>query len=208
MQRIYEPDGTFTDVLAGTFTYHPEHEHVHFDGFAVSAAERALRRRRRPDRGGRRQSQLLSARRRALRHLGSSSPFYLTCGQVQGISAGWADVYDRGLPGQSIDISTVADGNYWLEVVVDPDNRLVESNEDNNATSIQINLQRSGGGGTITPDVFEPNNTFANASILASGGPRLQRIVDSRVERFRLLPRDRLRLRHDGFSSGVHPFAR
>jgi hypothetical protein len=168
MQRIYEPNGTFTDVLAGTFTYHPEHDHVHFDGFAEYRLRSVL-----SDGGvgpvvatGDKVSFcLLDVERYGT--VGSGSPFYLTCGDVQGISPGWADVYDRGLPGQSIDISAVPNGNYWLEVVVDPDNHLIESNEDNNATRIQINLQRSGGGGGITPDVFEPNNTFADASILA-----------------------------------------
>ena len=33
-QRLYASDGTFTNVLAGAFTYHPEHGHIHFDGFA------------------------------------------------------------------------------------------------------------------------------------------------------------------------------
>ena len=33
-QRVYEPDGSFNDRVAGTFTYHPEHKHIHFDGFA------------------------------------------------------------------------------------------------------------------------------------------------------------------------------
>lgn len=28
-QRVYEPDGSFNDRLAGTFTYHPEHKHIH-----------------------------------------------------------------------------------------------------------------------------------------------------------------------------------
>ncbi len=150
MQRIYEPNGTFTDVLAGTFTYHPEHGHIHFDGFAEFRLRSVL-----PDGGvgpivaaGDKVSFCLLDVQR-YDNSGPSSPNFLTCGQVQGISVGWADVYDRGLPGQSIDISAVANGTYWLEVVVDPDNHLLESNEDNNTTRIQINLQRTGGGGTI-----------------------------------------------------------
>ena len=72
---------------------------------------------------------------------GPGSPHYLNCGQIQGISVGWADVYDRGLEGQSIEITNVPNGNYWLEVVVDPDNHIIESNENNNVTRIQIALQ-------------------------------------------------------------------
>ena len=98
---------------------------------------------------------------------GPGSPQFLNCGQIQGISVGWADVYDRGLEGQSIEITNVPDGNYWLEVVVDPDNHIIESNENNNVTRIQIAPQRPTGGGGITPDAFEPNNSFDAASILA-----------------------------------------
>src|SRR6185503_5714528 len=32
-QRIYNFDRTYTDRLAGTFTYHPTHQHLHFDGW-------------------------------------------------------------------------------------------------------------------------------------------------------------------------------
>ena len=34
-QRIFSDDGTFEDVLAGEFTYHPSHSHIHFDGYAI-----------------------------------------------------------------------------------------------------------------------------------------------------------------------------
>src|SRR5258706_5496409 len=33
-QRIYSDDGTYSDRLAGTFTYHPAHHHTHFDDFS------------------------------------------------------------------------------------------------------------------------------------------------------------------------------
>jgi uncharacterized protein (DUF3084 family) len=164
-QRIYEPDGSFSDVLAGTFTYHPEHGHIHFDGFAEYRLREVL-----PNgevgailsTGDKISFCLLDIERYDTS--GPASPFYLTCGHVQGVSPGWADIYDRGLDGQSIDITNVPDGNYWLEVVVDPDNQLIEANENNNAERIQIVLQR----GPSTPaDTFEPNDSFAAASILA-----------------------------------------
>src|SRR5579884_118108 len=34
-QRVYSKDGTFTDYLAGTFEYHPEHLHFHFEDYAL-----------------------------------------------------------------------------------------------------------------------------------------------------------------------------
>jgi hypothetical protein len=164
-QRVYEPDGSFTDVLAGTFVHHPEHGHIHFEDFARYRL-RAIG----PNgevgdvlaTGDKVSFCLLDVER--YDNSGPTSPQFLTCGQVQGISPGWADIYDRGLPGQSIEITNIPDGNYWLEVVVDPDNHLIEANETNNVDRIQISLQR---GSTGTTDPFEPNNSFAAASILA-----------------------------------------
>lgn len=173
-QRVYEPGGTYTDVLAGTFIYHAEHGHIHFENFAQyrlrtidanapDTVGEILRT------GGKVSFCLLDVERYNTSLAGApTTPFFRTCGQVQGISVGWADVYDRGLPGQSIDIADVPNGTYWLEVEVDPDNKLIEANETNNITRIQITLNRSGGGSTGIPqDAFEPNNSFATASILA-----------------------------------------
>ena len=42
-----------------------------------------------------------------------------TC-DFQGISAGWADVYNRGLDCQWIDITGVPSGRYVLEVQINP----------------------------------------------------------------------------------------
>lgn len=167
-QRIYDTDGTFTDTLAGTFIYHPEHGHIHFEDFAEYRLRTVLS-------DGSVGDVIASGEKVSFCLLdvdrydttGPASPYFLTCGQVQGISVGWADVYDRGLPGQSIDITGVADGQYWLEVIVDPANRLIESDETNNVARILIDLQRPVGGGPIAPDAFESNDGFANASILA-----------------------------------------
>jgi hypothetical protein len=57
-----------------------------------------------------------------------------------GISIGWADVYGAGLPGQWVPATELADGEYWLEVVVDPYDRIEEANEANNVTRILVNL--------------------------------------------------------------------
>jgi hypothetical protein len=54
---------------------------------------------------------------------------------VQGIGPGWADVYNWFLADQFIDITNVPDGVYRLEIIADPDDTLLESNEDDNAGS-------------------------------------------------------------------------
>ena len=167
-QRVYNSDGSFTDVLAGEFVYHPEHEHIHFDDFADFRLREVL-----PD--GRVGDVVAATEKVSFCLLdveqydasGPASPHYLSCEDVQGISVGWADVYDRGLPGQSIEITNILDGEYWLEVVVDPHNRLIESDETNNVERILITLERPIGENPIAPDTFESNDSFATASILA-----------------------------------------
>src|SRR5205809_427368 len=61
------------------------------------------------------------------------------CGN-QGIQQGWGDVYDSTLDGQWIDITGVPDGSYTLEMEVNPEHRLPESNYNNNITRIQITI--------------------------------------------------------------------
>lgn len=167
-QRLYNADGSFADVLAGTFIYHIEHDHIHFEEFAE------FRLRAVTSGGG--VGDIVAAGDKVSFCLldverydtaGPATPHYLSCGQVQGISPGWADVYTRGLPGQSIEITNVSDGEYWLEVVADPLNHIVESDETNNVTRILISLVRPVDGNPIPPDTFEANDNLANASILA-----------------------------------------
>ena len=163
-QRVYEPDGGFNDRFAGTFTYHPEHKHIHFDGFAEFRLREVL-----PDggvgaivAGGLKTSFCIID----IENYDSDVPAkYLTCKQVQGLSPGWADLYDKGLPGQQIDITNIQNGQYWLEMMVDPDDHIVESDETNNVERILINLNRDDA--PTSADTFEPNDTFAAASILA-----------------------------------------
>jgi hypothetical protein len=58
----------------------------------------------------------------------------------QGIQAGWADVYDSGLPGQWIEIGDLAPGQYQLELTVNPENILTETNYDNNTVTIPVTV--------------------------------------------------------------------
>lgn len=68
---------------------------------------------------------------------GRSSPQFIHCG-FQGISAGWADVYHRGLDCQWIDITGVPSGRYVLEVVVNPARVIREHNYTNNVARTEV----------------------------------------------------------------------
>ena len=64
------------------------------------------------------------------------------CGQVrQGISSGYTDVYYEYLDGMWIDIPDgTCNGDYWLVYEVDPNDIVIEENEENNFTAIPITL--------------------------------------------------------------------
>jgi hypothetical protein len=61
-------------------------------------------------------------------------------GPLLGISVGWADLYSETLPGQWADLTGLADGEYWLETVIDPFNRILELDESNNTTLAKISV--------------------------------------------------------------------
>jgi hypothetical protein len=145
-QRLYYSDGSHVDAFAGEFVHHPEHHHIHFEGYAEYRLREVT-----PGGGvgavvgtGNKVSFcLLDVIKYNRRIPGApSAPQYSTCNaDKQGISVGWADVYQQTLPDQWIDVTDVPDGNYWLEVEVDPDDRLIESNEANNIARIRIALR-------------------------------------------------------------------
>jgi hypothetical protein len=70
---------------------------------------------------------------------GVSHPQFTNCG-FQGISAGWADVYDRELDCQWIDVTGVPSGRYVLEVQINPAHVLPESNYDNNTGRAEVTI--------------------------------------------------------------------
>ena len=66
---------------------------------------------------------------------------YGGCGQVtQGISVGWSDTYWSTTPGQELDIRGVSNGRYAIRTTVDPENRLVESDDTNNSAVIYVEI--------------------------------------------------------------------
>ncbi|MBX3027643.1 hypothetical protein KF840_22315 [bacterium] len=68
---------------------------------------------------------------------GRADPQFNHCG-YQGISAGWADVYHRGLDCQWIDITGVPSGRYVLEVVINPAHVIRENNYSNNSARTEV----------------------------------------------------------------------
>jgi hypothetical protein len=158
-QRIFNADGTWTDRLAGTFTFHPSHGHLHFDDWlqfhirAVTAGDGVGEI---VASGDKTSFSIFDLEAHDLSLPGAPSNNVYSGGLVQGISVGWRDVYRADLMDQWIDVTNVPPGRYWLESVVDPDNRVQELDEANNTNRIIINYS-----GTAPP-----NNNFGSATVL------------------------------------------
>jgi hypothetical protein len=156
-QRIYGSSGAPTDYqdqLVGQMELHPVHSHYHFRSFGQTSLWKVDTSGPHLIRSGRKVSFCLAdTLLDAWGEKGDGPRFYIapdcllpayTSGGVdyffQGISRGWADVYDWYLPDQYIDVSGVADGVYVLQTVADPDNSLVEADDSNNCGNVTIRL--------------------------------------------------------------------
>jgi len=122
------------------FEYQACHDHYHYKGFA---AYRLLDAQEQPVVTGRKVSFCLLDVSRWDRDA-TKLPHY-TCDE-QGIQAGWADIYDAGLPGQWIDVTGVPDGVYTLEITLNPEAKLLEADYTNNTERVSIELGTDGTG--------------------------------------------------------------
>lgn len=186
-QRIYRKQGntmTYEDRWAGTMTYHPTHNHSHFDDWGVYSL-------RIPDPNepnplnwaivgeGAKLGFCLMDYGSCTYYNGhckddndntltTDAPNYglgggqYSCGVTnQGISAGWTDIYYHYLDGMFITIpNDVCNGDYMIVVEVDPHNVLLEENEDDNVMVAPITITEQNNPGSIT----------LNPTIIATGG--------------------------------------
>lgn len=144
-QRVFNSDGSFNDTYAGTFTvvagkikfqdsadyYLREVNEDNSVGEIVSAQEKV--------------SYCLVDSMMA-----SNSPpgtpaqaqyggqLYSACGNILGISIGWVDNYFYTLPNQWVSLTAIPSGTYWLQNIIDPLGRFVETDNENNETHVKV----------------------------------------------------------------------
>jgi hypothetical protein len=156
-QRIYRSDGSFSDRLADRYEFHATHAHFHYKSFAQSrlwASDSSGRKLGAgPVRVGRKNgfcavdvANVWWGRKGDA----GRSYYFPNChlpengaGEPalrQGISAGWADVYNWYLAGQYIEVSGLADGYYLLETEADPNDTIVEDDDTDNTSTTLIQL--------------------------------------------------------------------
>jgi beta-lactam-binding protein with PASTA domain len=177
-QRLYTHDeaGDWSLVselpLVATFQYHAVHGHYHFPlarfGIYSVAGDGSLG------------SPLLEspkvgyclgdsvASNPPIPHQGPSEHSGANCDDPrlsEGISVGWADLYDSADAGQSIDITSLPDGVYWFRAVSDPFNYFAETNEANNITDLKLQITDTTVtiiGGAVHPNSMPPSVTLTS----------------------------------------------
>jgi hypothetical protein len=141
-QRVYDSQGGYVDRKAGEFLYDGDHQHFHFDDYALYKLTPVSA----PGEGTASKTTFCIIDTTKVDNRLAGAPkkaVYIGCSAyVQGMSVGWGDTYGAQLPGQSIDLTGFADGLYALEIVVDPLDLLTEtSNDDNSACGLlQISI--------------------------------------------------------------------
>ena len=141
-QRIYRSDLSFYDRLAGTFVFHVDHNHFHFEGYALYT----LRPVNAPGASDRQSSKTTfcvmdTTPVNTTLPGAPSQAVYSTCGRtVQGMSIGWGDRYHSGLAGQSFSLAGSPDGDYDLIIQIDPQQRILESNESDNISCVRMHI--------------------------------------------------------------------
>ncbi len=145
-QVVYLSDGSSTLHFAGAFEYHPLHDHMHFNDFALYSLQ-PINAPGGSERTGAKTTFCVMDTTPINTALpgASSQAFYSRCGRdLQGMSVGWGDTYGAHLAGQEIDFTGNADGIYQLTIEVDPKKVLVESNENDNLSCVLLDVRRPG----------------------------------------------------------------
>ncbi len=144
VQRIFDPNEDYQERYVGQFVFHPGHNHWHLDSFALYELW-SLQADGNLDQVVATSDKVSYCLRDIHRQPHPNQATYMGYGSCsygrQGLSVGWADVYDYYLPGQSIDISGLPDGSYALMSIADPFNLIQESDETNNAVVVYLEIE-------------------------------------------------------------------
>ena len=151
VQRVFQDDGGSHTRPAGTFRYDPTTQMMDAPFWARYRIREIL-----PNNGvgpvvragGKPQVRITSSAlfNGNLPNVPTPGSQFFANGGNHGISVGYADLYPKFLRMQWIDITGIAAGTYWLEVEVDGDNSILESDETNNITRIKVDLPDAPGG--------------------------------------------------------------
>jgi Lysyl oxidase len=161
-QRVHYSDGTTKDQAGGEVHFHPIHGHYHYESFATSELWASNAQGEKlgsaPATAAKKVSFCIAdIRLDKWGQKGDGPRTYMAPDCLlpafsdaegdhyrQGLTPGWADVYDWYIPDQYIEVTGVPDGYYRLEFCADPGNTIEETNEDDNCLVNHILLTAMG----------------------------------------------------------------
>ncbi len=182
-QRVFRPDGSFTERYVGTLFWHDVHAHYHYEDFG-NYVLRLIRPTPGTAAAGTVTTNKTTFCLRDDLSIGAPSDgakqarAYGGCrGHRQGVSVGWADVYPFTLADQYVDVTGLPAGTYALSFEVDPHMTFAESRRDNNESVTLIELDPSARTVRViaTGSPYEADsNRFPDGMLVkAAGDPRV-----------------------------------
>ncbi|MGH2747692.1 MAG: lysyl oxidase family protein [Actinomycetota bacterium] len=171
-QRLHYSDGRVVTREAGSYEYHKTHRHYHFTGFAKMELFKVIDRKSgemvRAGGGHKAGFCLLDFKISQWRRFyqARADSARSDCGSptdaAMGLSTGWTDIYESGLPGNYVDFANNKDGYYVVRVEMDSADKIVETSERDNVayafievTGTDIRLIERGHGRSP----WDPNKT-------------------------------------------------
>jgi len=143
-QRVYRADGSYYTHFAGSFVYHPSHNHFHFERYAryilqpINAPGASVK-------SGTKTTFCVMDTDHINAALAGSPSYavYANCGNaIQGMSVGWGDTYGSHLTGQSVNFTGNPDGLYQLKISVDPKAMLMETTRKDNVSCVLLSVSK------------------------------------------------------------------
>ena len=162
IQQFLDINGNIVfEKLASSFEFHPDHHHWHIADVVEFSVHEGT-----PDGTVIGESVKVTFCVIDSYNLSENSPtsdrHYFDCEVgLQGVQTGWADQYHQSTPGNQIDITGAEEGTYYLVHKVNPSERFVEENLDNNLAWTEFELIRQSNGNPkiiITDNSCEPGD--------------------------------------------------
>lgn len=184
-QVVYLSNGDSILHFAGAFEYHPAHEHMHFNDYALYTLQPVN-----APGGSARTGAKTTFCVMDTTPIDTGLPgapgraFYSRCGRdLQGMSVGWGDTYGAHLAGQEIDFTSNADGIYQLKIEVDPKKVLVESNENDNLSCVLLDIRKPG-----TVRVLDSSGRCSSVASIVPGSARTGTSVQVTISGYGFAP--------------------
>jgi len=173
-QRIWLSDGTSFLHLAGYFEFHPDHNHFHFNDYALYTLQPVNAPGGSERTGSKTTFCVMDTTKINTQLPGApAQAVYSTCGRnIQGMSVGWGDTYGSHLAGQEIDFTDNPDGIYQLKIEIDPKKVLIEGNKNDNVSCVLLSIKKpntvtvlDSSGSCSTVLSITPNRAAAGTSV-------------------------------------------